>query len=223
MSKRERVKKGKKPNGWMIAGIVAAVVLVFFFGAGILLPNDRIASGISVEGIDLGKKTEEEAEAALANLPLSAKSLSVSSGGETLEIQPEEISLGIDPVMTAKKAFEIGKSKNWFSNSVTAYKLLFGGEKLHFVPTVDEEQLSGILYAFGTTFNGEYTEYQIEKKDQSVRLIPGVPGQNPDTKKAISEILESVENGVYQNIPVTLDKINPPEVSEEEIRQKVNA
>ena len=223
MSKRERVKREKKRNGWIIAGMIAAVLLVFFFGAGILLPNDRIASGISVDGIDLGNKTEEEAKAVLENASFSVRSISITSGGQTLEIQPEEISLGIDPVMTAKKAFGIGKSKNWISNSVTAYKLLFGGEKLHFVPTVDEKQLSGILYAFGTTINGEYTEYQIEKKDQSVRLIPGIPGQNPDTKKAASEILVSVENGIYQNIPVTLDKINPPEVSEEEIRQKVNA
>lgn len=223
MSKRERVKREKKRNGWIIAGMIAAVLLVFFFGAGILLPNDRIASGISVDGIDLGNKTEEEAKAVLENASLSVRSISITSGGQTLEIQPEEISLGIDPVMTAKKAFGIGKSKNWISNSVTAYKLLFGGEKLHFVPTADEKQLSGILYAFGTTINGEYTEYQIEKKDQSVRLIPGIPGQNPDTKKAASEILASVENGIYQNIPVTLDKINPPEVSEEEIRQKVNA
>ena len=105
MSKRERVKREKKRNGWIIAGMIAAVLLVFFFGAGILLPNDRIASGISVDGIDLGNKTEEEAKAVLENASLSVRSISITSGGQTLEIQPEEISLGIDPVMTAKNRF----------------------------------------------------------------------------------------------------------------------
>lgn len=210
-------KKGVKAA--VVSASGAAALLVCFIAAGFFMPKDVIAGNVYSGNVNLSKMTVEEAQKAINGDAYSGKLIGITSHGYDTEFSAEDILLVADVQKTAEKAFEIGKSKNIFKNSADFFRLLFKKEDIGFVPAADEESLDKILYSFGTTFNGEFVDYKIEINGDEATVYPRAEGQDPDTEKARREVLESVENGVFENIEVALERSEESRISDEELRQ----
>ena len=227
MSFKREKKEQNAANTKKIIIIAAAVVVVLFgcfSAAGALLPKDKIANNVSAGSTDLGGMTIDEASEALASDNFYAgKTIGVTSNGYKTQFSADDIALAPDPKKTAELAFEVGKSKNIFKNSCEFFKLLFSKTDVGYVPSANEAALGEILYSFGTTFNGEFTDYQVSVKDEQATVTPRIAGQDKNTELAQSEVISSIAAGVFSDIPVTLNKAATDDITVDELYEKIHS
>ena len=225
--KREKKKTGKNNSAKkiiIITSAILAVLLVLFLLLGMLMPKTTIANNVYAGRVNLEGMTLDEAVEALGDEgPFSGITVKIESNGYNTEFSSEEIALVADAEKTAQKAFDIGKSKNPFANSVDFFKVMFSKTDVGCVPSVDEAALDAILYSFGTTFNGEFTDYAVELGEDTAVISPRIGGQDPNTEEARNQILKSLENGIYSGIQVTLNKSDSTPITVDEIYEKIYA
>lgn len=215
--------KKKGTRAIVISASSAAALLVCFTAAGFFMPKNVIAGNVYAGGVNLGKMTVEEAQKVIDTDAYLGKIVQITSHGYTEEFAAEDILLVADAQKTAEKAFKVGKSKNIFKNSLDFFKLLFKAEDVGTVPDADVESLDKILYTFGTSFNGEFTDYKTELGGESMTIYPRAAGQDPNTEKARSEVLESIENGIFENISVTLEPAENKPINEDELYEIIHS
>ena len=218
--KREK-NRSKKP--FIISGSAAAALFLCFIAAGLFMPKHTIAKNVCAGGTPLGGMTVEEAEKAISGDAYMGKTIGITSHGHKTQFGAEDILLVADTEKTAQKAFTVGKSKNIFKNSADFFRLLFKKEDVGLVPDADVESLDEILYSFGTAFNGEFTDYRVESNGDSAVIYPRETGQDPNTEKAREEVLKSVEQGIFDNINVTLEKAAKKAVTADELYEIVHS
>ena len=223
--RREKSKKLSKSQKTVIIILIAAAVLFgCFLSAGAFMPEDRIANNVVAGNTDLGGMTLSEAQDAIATDNFyEGKIISITSHDTGTQFTAEDIALAPDPVKTAQKAFEVGKSKNIFKNSCDFFRLLFTKEDISYVPSVDEGALDNLLYSFGATFNGEFTDFEITLDGDKATVTPRIAGQDTNTETARSEVLSSIENGVFTDIPVTLNKSDTSPITADELYERLYA
>lgn len=208
----------KKEQKIIIAAISAvAVLFVCFLAAGMLMPKDTVANNVYAGDISLGHMTLEEAKKAISSDIYMGKTIQIASKGYSTQFAAEDILLVADAEKTAQKAFEVGKSKNIFKNSADFFKLLFKKKNIGCVPDADIEALDKILYEFGTTFNGEFVDYRVEINGDTATVYPREEGQDPNTEKAREEVLTSIEEGIFENINVTLEPSEKKPINADEL------
>lgn len=215
--KRKKKGEGTKKLAITIA-VVAMVLFCVFLISGTFLPNDKIANHITAGNTPLSGLSLQEAEDALTSDNFfNDVTIEITSQGYSTQFAAQDIALMPDTKQTAQKAFAIGKSKNIFKNACDFYRLLFSSIDVGYIPSVDVEALDNLLYSFGTTFNGEYTDYKVTIADNIATITPRIIGQDPNTAQARNEVLKSIELGVYRQIAVTLNKSVPSSITVDEL------
>ncbi len=202
--------------------IILAILLILFLAAGAIFPNDKIANNVMAGSTDLSGMTKDAAtkELSVSN-PFAGKLISINSNGLTTQFSCEDLSMTINVEDTVEKAFSVGKSKNIFKNSFDFFALLFTRKDVGCTPDVNIEVLDELLYTFGASFNGEFKDYEIHIEENVVTISPRTPGQSPDTQKARNQILKSVENGIFKDINVTLEKSDSAPLTTDELYQRL--
>lgn len=224
--KREKGKKNSSDINKKKIVIISCVVVFISFGcfsaAGALLPKDKIAGNVLAGSTDLGGMTLEEAcEVLKENNFYAGKTIEITSNGYKTQFTAEDISLAPDAEETAKLAFEVGKSKNILKNSCDFFKLLFTEQDVGYVPSLDKDALNQLLYTFGATFNGEFTDYQISVEGDTATVMPRIAGQDKDTSQACDEIISYISDGIFADIPVTLKKASTENIIADELYEKI--
>ena len=215
-------KKGAK-KGIKAVSVAAIVLVAGFASAGFLLPDDVVAKNVMMGNVNLSGMTEAEVNSALEGMnPYEGITLEITANGHSAKINAEDISLGMDVEKTAKKAYDIGKSKNIFKNSVNFFRLLFSDIDVGGVPVSDEKILGEKLYELGAKANGEFEDYKITVEGEYATVTPRKTGQNPDTSKAVGEIYASLENGKYTDIAVTLERSDDSPIKNDELYAMLN-
>ncbi len=220
--KREKKRTGAR-NKIIIAVSCTAALIICFIAAGLAMPKKTIANHVYAGNTHLGGMTKEEAEHAINSDLFMGKTIGITSGGHSTKFKSEDILLVADGEKTAEKAFNVGKSKNIFKNSADFFCLLFGKKDVGIVPDADTESLDYILYTFGTTFNGEFVDYRTEINGDTAQIYPREAGQDPNTEKARTEVLSSIEAGIFENINVTLEKSEAKPITVDELYDIIHA
>lgn len=214
--KRER-KKEKAPNknkAWIVAvSVIGAIIIVAGGAVAALNPGDKIAKGVSVNGINVGGMTQEEASKAITD----GKSLegqavvlkdSVSGAEKSFAWEDAEIKRDIDK--TAEEAYKIGRGEGLIGNAVSLVKLLFSPIDIPYSYTYNEEKLSEILYGFGVFVNGEQNNYVLEYGDGIVKVSKGTKGQDRDVSDLVEAVISTLQRE-ENSVLLTLETKNPPE------------
>ncbi len=221
--KEKTLKTGKKINKFLIIIPCAVVILLFgaIFSYTMSMPKDVIASNISIAGIDVGGLSVEKAREKIDSVILEDSTFIVKSSNHETSINATDINLQIDYEDTVNKAMSVCKSDNFFKNMIDATALLFGEKNIALEMVYSVEKLDKILFDFGSTFNGYSTEQQYSYTDNSITVIPATPGQNPDVSVARNEFINSVSNGIIDNIEVTLDYAQPKKLNVDEVYNEI--
>jgi LysM repeat protein len=103
----------------VFAGLLVVVLLISGIGYGIYkyyLNSDRIALGVKVLNLDIGGMSATDAAILLHKTWNLENKISVSDEINEFFISPETIGLSVDPLVTARNAHKIGRSKEFLSN-----------------------------------------------------------------------------------------------------------
>ncbi len=103
-----RTSRANNRTLWLIGGGVAAsvvVVVLLIFGLLLLIAilPDRIPSGVSIAGIDVGGQTVVDATTALSS-SLPAQSLTLTDGSRSWNVSPADLGISIDVAATMQTA-----------------------------------------------------------------------------------------------------------------------
>lgn len=231
--KKKKSARKKKTAAIIISAAFPIILFALFLCLSFTLPEGVIAKNVcSGELLLEGLTAEEAAEKLSAKEPAKDIDFSVcfthGEQAETAEFSSEDIDFAADPSETAATAYAYGRGGNILKNSWDILLSFFARRDIGFSPSYDTEKLSDIFYSLGAKIYGESTEAQCLIEDNTLTITPPTAGQSHDVSEALSEFNESVKNGIFTDIPITLndnknDKLDAETLYEELSREPKNA
>lgn len=181
--------------------VVGSLLLIFVLMGAYANGQDTIYNNVSMEGIDLGGLTAEEAANALASSELGNtedKELLVNlPAGVELKLSASEAGCFMGAPDAAAYAFELCHGGNFFSNTFTYLRSLFGGIALtsSSAAELDEDYLhSTIKEAVGKS-QVELMDNSIDIGEENLSIVKGATGVIIDEddlyEKVKTRLLES--------------------------------
>ena len=204
-----------------LAALLLLAFLAIFYAAAVM-PHGKIAKGVSVDGIYVGKMTVQEAEAALLDdTGADAMIITVyTKSGASREFSGADIELLRNARATAEEVYKIGRKDGFFGNARTLIGLFFKPKEFHYKYTMNEDKLAEILYDFGVSINGELKNYTLNFSEDSVYAAKGTAGQSKDVSKEIEEVVKALEMG-ETHVLIEPKKTEPPEPDIESLYNEI--
>ena len=205
MGRRVARKEEKKKNRKLILKITGGILLVLCIAYVIscaVIPADTILKGVSMNGVDLGEVTEEQAVLKLKEQyekDYVNRFLTVKAIDQEYKI-PMYSSISFNEADAAKKAFSYGHD-TFLLRGFQMLKALAFGEKMHFYPAItnqaalDAQLNQSGLAALNTTVQTSY-----ELKEDELQIAMGKTGYSVDLKGLNTAIAEAVGKDDYETV-----------------------
>ena len=211
-------------NKGVFAAVIAAAVLLLIFVAGMIMTvagGDKIYGGVKADGISLSGLTVEEATEKLSKEMPDGNfdgTVQLVLDGKNKTAEAADFVYGYSPLITAEEAYKVGRSGNFFTNTLSVLGARLGLKNVPLALDYDENTLDKIIDELMSDVAERVEEYSYEVKEDGIHINTGKPGLMPDGKKIAEEILETVKNGTYntaivfekkerQPSPVDVDKL----------------
>lgn len=209
----------------VIGVILLLILLLSSIFAIININNQKIISGIKIDGIDVSGLSKEEAK---KNLQL----LYDEKIKNEIQLQYEEYESVINPTLietsynideAIDKAYNIGKTSNIFVNNYQIIWALIGKIDINVDMTINEDVAINLIQDIETNIPGVVHEPEHYIEGENLIITKGKKGVKIDTEK----LLEKIKNYLTDNtnmqicidIPVT-EKI-PNEIDIDKIHEEV--
>lgn len=213
--------KATLPNkATLVCGIVAAVLVLAFLviSSVTMYAGDRALakSGVSVLGLDVGGKTQEEIVAQLESADVLGKfSVTFECEGKSETVTAKDVSLTLDVQKTAQAAVEHGR-KNLFA----AFGSLFTDKEITPVYTYDYLALSDVSVALSEKCGGSLKQHEIVIEEEKIRISAGQSGTGVDFEQMRKYFEEAVllGGGSYK---LSVTKTQPAQIDIDELHASV--
>ncbi|MFP4345207.1 MAG: peptidoglycan binding domain-containing protein [Anaerolineales bacterium] len=202
---------------WAVIGVVVLLIV----GAGALLlytdPGERIYPGVSVEGIDVGGMTREEAEAALrTSLPNPAEEgIVLQAEGRAWRYSWEVLGRGYDYAATVDGAYAVGRQGSWLQQRIASWKIRSSGWRVDpVVVAADEARIRAAVERIASEVDREPQDAQLSITPQGAEVTPAGEGRrlNLETNvAAVSGALAEERREVALAVGVLAPRISEPE------------
>lgn len=220
--KDEKIKKPKQKRNLIIAICAIVMVLAILIFSTIFsiinINNEKIITGVKIEGIDVSGLTAEEAKQKIELIYNEKKQNDISLKYEDYEasINLELLEVTYDVDSAIQEAVEIGKDSNIFVNNYNILLALMGKKNVNVEITINEEIAKQKIEDIGTNLPGviEESDYYIE--ENNLIVTKGKKGIKIDTDKLLDEIKEKLNNisekNSYIQIPVVEKEPEPIDI-----------
>ncbi len=168
----------------ILIALAGGAVLIAVYAAAIVVTGDGVRAGTTVNGVNIGGLSREEAVAALDDSVgvLAAKPLKVRSGQQQLLVDPVAAGLDFDAEATVEQAS--GRTLN----PLAMIGSLAGTHELEPVITVDSEKLSSQVAQLADTIDQPAIEPAISVTRNGTKVQAGKPGKVLDQPVMADEL-----------------------------------
>lgn len=203
-------RKREKKSGKILILVLLAVIIAFGGLVALLYPKNAIARGVSVDGVNVGNMTVEEAQQALETVNLDSQNIVITdvSGAKT-EFLGSEIELKKDAQKTAETAYLIGRNQGVLENFFTRLSVFVSKMDIPYSYNCSEEKLAELLYNFGVSVNGEQKNFVLEFDENYVTVKKGQKGQSRDVGDLLLATLKAFAEEKFE-VGVELKSTEPP-------------
>lgn len=163
--------------------------------------EERIYTGVHVNGLDLSQLTPAEAEATLAAAwnaaPPSEVTLIDPRDGQTWTYTAVDLGLTPDPATTAEAAFQIGRGETWSARLTEQLQSWYYGHAISPVMILDEGRLATAVESIANQLNQLPADAAIEINGDEVSFVAGRVGRlldKADTHERILQPLNKMQN-----------------------------
>ena len=218
-------KKKKKIKIVVISSLV--LILILFFSlifALINLGNDKIITGVSINGIEVSGLSKQEAKGKLETIIAEKKKKDITVKYQDFEtgINTELLETKYDIDKAVENAYNIGRNSNIFANNYNILFTMLGKKNVDIDVSLNEEQLKTTLKDISSKLPNAIKEasYYIENDELIItRGIKGNAVDLDDTKTKLMDYLNDINKKdglinlkVYEKEP---DEINIDEIYKE--------
>lgn len=221
-----RLKKERKTRLIIIIIMIVMILIAGIFSTGFALLNlnsNKILSGISIRGIDVGGLTKEEA-INLVNEKLQyekTKEIKLMADGETTTITLEQIEIEYGIEKAVEEAYKIGKSGNIFENNFTIMKSMKNKQDIALEFQYNEELLNDIIDGIDAKLPNAMIDNTYNIEENELIITRGTPGIGIDKEKAKEIIIEMAKQGEIQDTTLETIKKECPEIDVDKIYAEV--
>lgn len=206
----------KKNNKKIIIIFVSLIIFILFIStifAIINLNSNKIISGVSVQGIDISKNTEYEANEKVKTKAeeILKKDIILKYQDYTTSITPEQIELKLNYEETIKKAQNIGKTKNIIVDNYNILKTNIFKTNFEIDIQYNKEILQDMIKNIDSELPGAVKEVSYEVNKNKLLITNGKAGVYIKSEELEHKIIEVVKNQFNNNI----DEIEIPVESKE--------
>ena len=221
-------KKSKKKY-IVIACIIAAVVVIGVLLSTIFalvnIENEKMISGISIEGIEVSGLTNEEAKAKVEAIYNQKKEKEINIKYEDYEstLNPTLMEVEYNVDKAVETAYKIGRTENIFVNNYEILKTLIMKENVDVEMTLNEDVTKQNIQDISVNLPGVVIESSYSVEDDELIITKGKAGVIVDTDKLYEEVKESLNN-INANdeiIEIPVSQKEPEEIDIQKIHDEI--
>ena len=221
-------KKPKKKRiviACVIALIVVIGVLFSTIFALVNIGNEKIISGISIEGIEVSGLTNEEAKAKIEVIYNQKKEKEINIKYEDYEstLNPTlmEVEYNIDKAV--ETAYKIGRTENIFVNNYEILKSLIMKENVDVEMTLNEDVTKQSIQDISVNLPGVIIESSYSVEGDELIITKGKAGVIVDTDKLYEEVKENLNNlnANDEIIEIPVSQKEPEEIDIQKIHDEI--
>ena len=221
-------KKSKKKY-IVIACIIAAVVVIGVLLSTIFalvnIENEKMISGISIEGIEVSGLTNEEAKAKVEAICNQKKEKEINIKYEDYEstLNPTLMEVEYNVDKAVETAYKIGRTENIFVNNYEILKTLIMKENVDVEMTLNEDVTKQNIQDISVNLPGVVIESSYSVEDDELIITKGKAGVIVDTDKLYEEVKENLNN-INANdeiIEIPVSQKEPEEIDIQKIHDEI--
>jgi vancomycin resistance protein YoaR len=202
-------------GGWkarLIFGVaVVAALFVFAILMDAALTFNRVHGGIYISGMDVGRSTPEDAEAAISERVGRASNNSItliSDDGQTWHLLPADVDTHIDAEATVAAAMAVTRGNGFFQDLYKRFSLYFTTEDVPLSATVDATLLDTFIDGIAATLDVVPVNAGLVIEGSEVVVVDGKDGVVVDKAALRSRIKDTL-------FVLASDTINVPKALKE--------
>ncbi|EKQ58148.1 MULTISPECIES: VanW family protein [unclassified Clostridium] len=227
--KRQASKKAPNKQKKLIFGFAALVVIGAVVLAAYSLSinkvvkswEDKIYPGVTVQGVDLGGMTKEEAKNKLAesfNSAIENKKLSIVIGNKTYELIYSNINPQYDINGTVEHAYDFGKENGLLKKYMN---IKSDGSKKNDIPlgfSYNEEKLKAYEEKIKSDATQSAANATITIKGNNFSITPEIEGQTVNLETLDKQLKESINGALNSEDKVEIEvETTKPKITKEDL------
>jgi len=194
---------------WFAVGATLAFFLLtsFTFIVFEKLNHNVVYPGITVNNIDLGRKTEREVYDVFLkkNEVIANTQFIFSSDTDAATVSAKDLNFGYDQDLIAKQAISLGRSENFLGNVSLVLKMYLGGLNLEPAYHYSESSLNKILLVFTEKINKDPVDALFNFQDGKVTTF------KPSEDGRVVEI-EEIKKNLDSQFEKIVSRQNPQKI-----------
>lgn len=217
----EFLKKLKTSKKLQISIIAVAAVLVLFFGFAIYAASyDDILPGVTVNGVDVGGMSIEEAEAIIQSEivdRVDGKTIVLKCGENSKTVSVHDLAPnGISANDIAMQAFAVGRENGWLLNTFTFIGSVFGSNDVEAVAQFDHTALNGIIDEISSEYVTDVKETEYFVENDKLVITKGKGGRCVNKEKATQMVGAALLDENITEVTLVVEDAEPKQVNVDE-------
>ena len=227
--KETEQKKPKKRNikKIIISIIIVAIIALLFSTVFALsnINNEKIISGITIEGIEVSGLTKEEAKAKLETIytEKKEKNIELKYGEFESELNPTLMEVSYDIENAVNEAYSLGRNQNIFVNNYNILGTLVGKREISVNMSLNEETTKQTIEDIGANLPGILIEpsYSIEENKLIItRGKEGIVVKTEDLLTQVKDLLKDI-HATENTIEIPVETRTPQNIDIDKIHSEV--
>jgi vancomycin resistance protein YoaR len=201
-----------------VGTIIAVCVLAILIDSAIYY--NKVHAGVSVEGIDLGGKSQDEAIASINEMVDQTRSnpITLTAGTRTWDLMPDDAGTSMDVAGAVKAAMAVSRAQGFFSDIGTRFKLYFNKRDLPLDGSVDRTKLDAYLGDVAKELDIAPVNAGLAIEGSTIRVIEGVNGRIVDRATLADKLAELLLTRHSTTVEIPL-VVKEPDVKAEDNRE----
>ena len=193
----------------IIAVIIFAIILVVT-SAIIFLSGEKIAPNVSIDGLDVGTMSLEEAKYQLQNFfgnNLKENYMNLEHEGKMWQLNYSEINYNYDYDKALAEAYDITRRGSLFKRYFDSIKVRMNKTDIPLGFSYDKEEIKKFISNIAKEINSEPIDATIRLVSGKFQITDEKLGSKLNEKKAFEMIDSAIENKSITTIKLPLDKV----------------
>ena len=225
VEKRKKRKKRIIVTSVTVGIIIVVALFISTIFALVNINNDKIMSGISIEGIDMSGLTKEEAMANLQSIYDEKKEKEIAIKYEDFEttLNPDLMEVNYDVENAVNEAYSVGRGDNIFVNNYNILFTLIGKKDINVNTGLNEDVTRQTIEDIGVNLPGVIIESSYAIEDDELIITKGKAGICIDTDKLLEQVKQNLEdiNASEDYIQIPVINKEPEPIDIEKIHEEV--
>ena len=219
----------KKKRKWIIPIIIGIVIIFALFFSTIFalinINNEKLISGISIEGIDVSGLSKDEAKAKLENIYNEKKAQEIKLKYEDYEstLNPTIMEVNYDIEKAINDAYLTGRSDNIFINNYQILSTLISKKDINVDMTLNEDVTKQTIQDMEANLPGVVVESTYAVEDDELIITKGKEGISIETDKLLNLVKDRLNNINLNDEYIEIPVINktPQEIDIQKIHDEI--